>query len=415
MTNEETDSQDGERAVAMVGAVSGLALFGDAMLYVVLPVYWKEAGLESLWQVGLILSINRFVRLPLNPLIGWLYNRLPLRAGLYAAVLLAALTTAGYGIWEGFAAWLVLRALWGIAWSLMRIGGYLTVIRCSDRTNRGRLMGRYNGVWRLGSLVGVLFGGILVPMAGLQPIAILFGLFALTGLPLIALYIGRSGTEDAIRLTKNGGAAVKHARIWTRPVKKIVVCGLLVATLHAIFGSTLSYMIASTYSQGELFLGIVISSTVLAGTLEAIRCLWEPFLGVWFGRLSDGPAGRIPLLMLSAAAAALGFALVPIEMPPLAWLLIVLYVKATGTMMTTIVDAMAADVAKSSAVAIMTAYSVATDLGAAVGPALIYWALGRDFGLLPALLICSAVFVLIGWSYRKEYRMERRGEEWAGQ
>ncbi|TYP79817.1 MFS transporter [Paenibacillus methanolicus] len=410
--NDGISKRGGERAVVMVGAVSGLALFGDAMLYVVLPIYWKEAGLDSLWQVGLVLSINRFVRLPLNPLIGWLYNRLPLRAGLYAAVLLAALTTAGYGIWKGFAAWLVLRALWGIAWSLLRIGGYLTVIRYSDRTNRGRLMGRYNGVWRLGSLVGVLFGGILVPAAGLQPVAILFGVLALAGLPLVALYIGRGSADDANPPPKAAGDRTT-IRIWTRPVKKIVACGLLMATLHAIFGSALSYLIASKFSQGELILGIVISSTVLAGMLEAIRCLWEPFLGSWFGRLSDGPAGRTPLLLLSAAAAALGFALVPLELPPLAWLLIVLYVKATGTMMTTIVDAMAADVAKSSAVAIMTAYSVATDLGAAVGPVVIYWALGREFGLLPAFLACSGLFLLIGWSYRTEYRMERRGEEWA--
>ncbi|WP_409303892.1 hypothetical protein [Peribacillus sp. SCS-155] len=35
----------------------------------------------SLIQVGVLLSVNRFVRLPLNPLIGFIYKKIPLSYG----------------------------------------------------------------------------------------------------------------------------------------------------------------------------------------------------------------------------------------------------------------------------------------------------------------------------------------------
>ena len=49
---------------------------------------------------------------------------------------------------------------------------------------------------------------------------------------------------------------------------------------------------------GELALagGLVIGCATLAGTLQALRWLWEPWLAPWFGRLSDGPRGRGPVL-----------------------------------------------------------------------------------------------------------------------
>lgn len=65
---------------------------------------------------------------------------------------------------------------------------------------------------------------------------------------------------------------------------------------------------------------------------------------------------------------------------------------------------MASDAAKStSVITVMTAYSVSTDLGAAIGPTLIYWVVGSQYGVTSMYLACAAVFVLIGLWYWKEY------------
>lgn len=102
------------RPVVIVALVTALCLAGDSMLYIALPIYWHEVGLEALWQVGVLLSINRLIRLPFNPLIGRLYKHLALKTGLLLAVVIGVLSTAGYGLASGFLAWVLLRGLWEI-------------------------------------------------------------------------------------------------------------------------------------------------------------------------------------------------------------------------------------------------------------------------------------------------------------
>ncbi|WP_182914720.1 hypothetical protein [Paenibacillus thiaminolyticus] len=103
-----------------------------------------------MWEVGILLSVNRLVRLPLNPLIGWLYRKMSKRAGILLAVLLASVTTASYGLAGSFWLLILIRSVWGgLAWSFLRLGGYFTSIELSDKTNRGRIMGgaQTGGSW----------------------------------------------------------------------------------------------------------------------------------------------------------------------------------------------------------------------------------------------------------------------------
>src|SRR5690625_825133 len=205
-----------KRSIPVVAIVTAICLLGDTMLYIVLPVYWQEAGLRSFWEVGVLLSINRFVRLPLNPFIGWLYNKISLRTGLMIAVLLAAFTTSGYGLFKGFLFWLILRCLWGLAWSLIRMGGYFTVIGYSDDSNRGKWMGTYNGISRLGGLAGMLAGGILVPIFGLPVIAISFGIITLSSFPVILMYISNKKVNEDSPPERDW-----LVHLWSKPVIKI--------------------------------------------------------------------------------------------------------------------------------------------------------------------------------------------------
>lgn len=59
-------SKEGKRHsnIVTIALVTAFCLLGDSMLYIALPIYWEEAGLDALWQVGILLAINRFVRLP---------------------------------------------------------------------------------------------------------------------------------------------------------------------------------------------------------------------------------------------------------------------------------------------------------------------------------------------------------------
>ncbi|MDQ0338474.1 MFS family permease [Caldalkalibacillus uzonensis] len=176
MTGKHTAStNNGIQPVVAVSIITAICLTGDSMLYIALPIYYKEVGLVSLWEVGLILSLNRLIRIPINPFVGWFYRKISLRTGLCIAVVIAIVTTVGYGVGQGLVIWIILRCLWGIAWSFLRLGGMFTVLECTGDHNRGKLMGTYNGLYRLGSLFGMLVGGILVGVVGIKAVAIFLG------------------------------------------------------------------------------------------------------------------------------------------------------------------------------------------------------------------------------------------------
>ena len=55
------------QAVVFIALATAFSLLGDQMLYSVLPTHYAEIGLMP-YQVGLILSVNRWVRLITNTL-----------------------------------------------------------------------------------------------------------------------------------------------------------------------------------------------------------------------------------------------------------------------------------------------------------------------------------------------------------
>lgn len=86
----------GHQSVILLAFITA-SLLGDSMLYIALPIHWKDVGLLSLVEVGILLSANRFIRLPLNPVISWLYSKMSIRTGLIVALLIAGSTTILYG------------------------------------------------------------------------------------------------------------------------------------------------------------------------------------------------------------------------------------------------------------------------------------------------------------------------------
>src|SRR5690625_7185484 len=86
-----------ERRVTVIALITAACILGDAMLFIVLPIYWESFGLTSLWQVGVLLSANRLIRLPINPLVGWFSRHLYKRSGGTIAFLFACILTLSYG------------------------------------------------------------------------------------------------------------------------------------------------------------------------------------------------------------------------------------------------------------------------------------------------------------------------------
>ena len=360
-----------KKPIVIIALLTAVCLVGDSMLYVVLPTHFEEAGLTSLWQVGILLSINRLIRLPLNPLIGWLYTKISARTGVLIAVLLAFSTTLSYGLVHGFVALLIARCFWGIAWGFLRLGAYFTILEYATNTTRGKSMGLYNGLYRLGSLVGMLVGGFLADLHGLLFTATLFSLVTLLCLPIVFIVI--KPTHQGMVSQHTEGE--RNFSLWEhRSILSVLGIGMFFALIYqGIVTSTLSYLIEIHNGSVVLIFGSLIGASSLAGILQAIRWGFEPFLAPLFGNLTDGKAGRYPLLLISTLLASILFALVSFDLPLWVWIGVILLLQATATSLTTIADALAADTASNSAkIKIMTTYSLLIDLGAALGPMLAY-------------------------------------------
>ncbi|WP_034263140.1 MFS transporter [Bacillus sp. J33] len=364
--------QMSSNTIVIVAVVTALSLLGDSMLYIALPIYWESAGLESLWQVGVLLSINRFIRLPFNPFVGWMYKHISLKAGLIIAVLLGGFTTMGYGIFEGFTAWVILRAIWGIAWSFFRIGGLSVVALHADKNKRGSSMGLYNGLYRTGSLVGMLIGGMFVPFIGLSTVSVGFGLLTFLGIPLI---VNSNITQDNEAPEKTDEVKKGKPFIGKTGYKvSIIVSGFLIAMLYqGILTSTLSSMIEHFYGERISIWNVAVSVTLLSGIIQAVRWAWEPFLGRAAGQWSDGSRGRLPIFIVSLLFAGVVFGMMSVKLPLGCWIFITLLVMAGATILTTILDTIALDTSKTAnVVSFLTIYSISQDVGAALGPALSY-------------------------------------------
>ncbi|MFS3915982.1 MFS transporter [Bacillus australimaris] len=353
-----------QKQVMSISLITAFALIGDSMLYIVLPVYWKEVGLSSIWEVGLLLSINRFVRIPLAPVVWWLYRYIPMKTGVLMAIFIASVTTMLYGV-SGFWLLLICRCAWGLAWTLLRMSG-MRVISEMEEGSQGHLTGLYNGLYRLGSLFGMLFGGIFASLIGLQSMTLVFGLLTLIG---CVFYVSLDEIEKSEERQVYQGIKQKW---FARDIVKVLMTGMLVAlVIQGLFASTLSHVIEAKLGHNEFALfGFVIGASALSGIIQAIRWGWEPFVapraGRWFDRLVMKERMLCGMFLSFG-----GLSLLAIMLKVSGgFLLMLLFIQLLSTILTTFTDTLAFQKAsiQTDKNRFLASYSFVQDLGAALGP-----------------------------------------------
>jgi MFS family permease len=290
---------------------------------------------------GLILGINRYIRVVSNSWAGWMYQRLGFYRPFTLAVILAAGTTMSYGLATGFWGLFIAHGIWGIAWSLLRLGGYLTVIDARDGANVGRFMGVLESVSRSGSLVAVVLGGILADRIGGREVFIVYGFVTLSAFALLPLchvqsQLGRHSSTPGPHQSEgesqqgpplstsspsnplSGTPPVKNLpRRWSQPegrrhiqaiyfeaaIVRFTVAGLLI--------STAGYLVRTLAGEGAILMGFALGVGTLSGALVSISWIGDLVLSPLFGHVSDrkgrgvviGTAMTIAILAMLAVAA----------------------------------------------------------------------------------------------------------------
>lgn len=382
--------------VLAVTAIAGAVIMGDSMIYAVLPSSVSAFGVSA-GLVGVLLSANRFVRLASNPLADRLFRRFGVERPLAFAVVLSIGTTLAYGFGPGFAVLLLARLLWGLCYSILRLGGYVTVLEEGRKQDRARLMGMFSGGQRAGSIVGVLLGGLLFDLTGRTAS---FSIVAGLGLMAAPLAIGiakrpvglhsrqlvtgarpakaeqeRGGWESLSRVAF--GASSKEVDGETpRLLALFLNAFIFYFALGGIVVSTLGFFLSEALGEEGVTLGgWMIGTATLNGALLAtnwIAALGAPILGHFGDR-----RGRERIIIISAPFCICMLMLMAFPGSlalTLAWLPIG-FIGAAAVGAST--DAIAGDLApRERRSTVMSRYATWQDLGSAFGPLFGYLALG---------------------------------------
>jgi MFS family permease len=388
------------RRVIVVSTAQALTLLGDSLLYVVLPLQAAALGLSG-WQVGVLLSGNRFVRMAANSAAAWAMRRYPPGPPFAAATGLAAVSTALYALTPQFLPFLLARLLWGLCFSTLRLGCFLTVLAEATDRSRGRLMGLYRSTYRLGSFVAVIAGGALFDAHGYRTAMLAMAAGTLLAVPL-ALWRGPAtpkedggGMKDEVVVEEQDSSFIPppssfRAQLlavnWSAFALAFVARGVVTATL-ALF---LQRAFGDRFGPGG-----TIGVATLGSWLIGARWLSEIGLATPLGALSDrvGRARSAVGWALVATLAMLGLAAAPAVGLAVA-AAVSLFVAASGLGST--LDAAAGDLAPPAHRArVMSAYADWSDLGAAAGP-LLALTLADALGLRPTYALGAVLLTLGG-------------------
>ncbi len=393
--------------VAVVGGCVGLAIMGDSLMYSILPLAAPSLGIP-LPLVGILLSINRLVRLLSNAGASRIFERMGPRVPFIGSVALGTLATLLYGIAQGFALFFVARLLWGISWSGLRQGGYQS-IWTGEPSQKGRLNGLLWGLVRLGSAIGVLVGGILYDRYGYQA-AITFVIIAATAALPLAISFRWSAPHLPPPLSKAQTQALEVSpdsgwrAAWNRPVQRwLIVAGFFQYLLSGVVISTTAIFLSERMGAGDNLLWMGVGIAGLTGMMHGVRWITDLALGPAVGALSDNigqstTAAIVSTVLVSGLLGALVLA------PTLAIVCLFVVLLADGALHI-VMSAAASGVALTTSRphAFVGVFTTTTDAGSALGP-LVAYSLVTEVGLS---LVYAVLGVLLLGTILRFWRLAR--------
>ena len=370
------------RTTVFTGTVTALSILGDQALYALLPLYFQEIGLLPI-QVGILLSANRWVRLLTNHLAERLVDRFPVKLMLVLSIALGALLSLAYAYISSFLLLLVARCLWGLCYSFIRHISVMGVASSTEPQNLGQMMGFYNGISRIGSVLGIVLGGILFDLIGFSTTLALFCLFSLFAVP----FAMRSGLQTSSSIITDQQQKNQSSTRYSA----LLCCGFCIGSVGpGLIMSTLGFILLTRYGTEVDLMGFVVGIATLNGLLLGCRWVLETLGAPIYGALIDRTGIRLgaPLCFLVGLIVMLLLNLSE-NLAGLALGMIVFF--ACGTALSTVLSAEASRLGAK----VFVRYATAFDLGMAFGP-IIGWGAYELIGTPNLVFFLGAGLYAIG-------------------
>ena len=370
------------RTTVFTATATALSLLGDQALYALLPLYFQEIGLLPI-QVGILLSANRWVRLLTNHLAERLVVRFPVNLLLVLSLVLGALLSLAYAYISSFLVLFIARGLWGLCFSFIRHISVMGVASSTEPQNLGQMMGFYNGISRIGNVLGIVLGGILFDLIGFSTTLAVICLFSLFAVP----FAMRSGLQTSSSIITDQQQKNKSSTRYSA----LLCCGFCIGSVGpGLIMSTLGFILLSRYGTEVDLMGFVVGIATLNGLLLGCRWVLETLGAPIYGALIDRTGirlgaplcflvGLIVMLLLNLSENLVGLALG----------MIVFF--ACGTALSTVLSAEASRLGAK----FFVRYATAFDLGMAFGP-IIGWGAYELIGTPNLVFFLGAGLYAIG-------------------
>jgi MFS transporter, DHA1 family, inner membrane transport protein len=362
----------GYRSTVIAAACLGIVWFGDAVIYVVLPLYAPAFGCDAL-MVGVLLSVNRVIRILGYGWVGPLARAYGSNVLTAAACAAGALSTLAYGLLSGFALLFLARMLWGAAWGIINLT--MTAYAYGDGQGAGVRIGIARAISSVGAFAALVAVGPLCIAIGPHRMFVLYGLIGLITIPLAFLL-------PPLRAAASDERAVRR---WTlTPLNAL----FFVVSFGAdgVLGATISVLLAQFMPTTSAIIG--------AGLLLALQRLIAIVLALFSGPLTDR-LGAQRLLLPCTLAIAAGFAVIATGHVNFGTVIVILARALLGTAGPVLAAEKSTD-----RIAALASYATWTDVGLAagaffgiIGIAEIGYA--SSYALLAVLLVATAL-----WQFR---------------
>ena len=390
------------RILFPVGFGTALSLIGDASMYTVLPTHTAVAGV-TLASVGILLSINRWVRLVANGVAGWLSDRFSKRSVFVAALFLGACSTAVYGFDFGFWPLFMGRLLWGIAWAGIWVAGNGLVLDAAPMEVRGKWVGNYHISFFLGAGMGAIIGGMLTDWLGYHSAMFVAAGFSLVGAIVAFLFVPHVEKNKRV----DGDISGEEERDPDRPIRwgelfsATAVLGISRLVIAGIFFATISIYLLELLGEQVEINGRIVGIATITGFVVGLRTLLSVVLTPIIGWISDKSHNRWRVVAGGVVPGIVGFILLAINVPfALLWGLPLTSITASSnqSMSTALIGDLGSE--KRNGRFLGTLYTVG-DLGSAIGPMLAFallplWGISGLYWL-NVLLFSFLFFIALYW------------------
>ncbi len=375
---------------------SALSIIGDSTIYAVLPLYIGAVGI-SLTDAGMLMGINRVVRLLSNSIFGYLFDFGNRKKILIVALFVSALSALIFGFCSGFTILFIARILWGIAWSGIIIGGTSILIEETTSENRGKWTGMYYFWISIGNVFGSVVGGFLSGKIGFQPTMAINGFLSLCGAVFVLIALPNLEKTQKEEISFANFKKNYTFKFDLTLVLYAVIFGISRFIFSGFIASLLSVITKEKISPFIVFIGISTLTGLISGSRTAMEMCFTPLAGF----VSDKFKNRLYAVIVSLLFGVVGLIVITLAPPYMTLLGLLLCTVPSGSI-TVLVRTLVGDFSeeKKNHGRSIGFVLTAGDLCSAVGPIfafrlLPYISMDTIYRSFAIVLLCLIIVIIV--------------------